>query len=178
MKSTNDNLASFMAEMHKQDARRRRMHLSMALSLFPLGIFFLTYGAESNPAVGLLGFGFLLAIAYMVITAHLYGKIDYAEPVNAYLARASERYKFWTIRRAIFALPVLLVMGFAGGWIVWITALKYFTSWGRVAALATYGCFFFGLCLFALIIEWKKWQKEGAPVLQSIINRRKQLGTS
>lgn len=175
MKSTNHNLANFISEMRKQDANRRRMHFSMALSLFPMCMFFILYGRTGYPAIGLLGFGFLLAISYMVVVANLYGKSDYSVPVAVYLKKAMQRYRFWTIRRALVAMPILLVMGYAGGWTVQFSAVKYFGSKGVAIAMVVYGILFAGLCAFAIIVEWKKWRKEGAPLLRSIQSHLGQL---
>ena len=175
MKSVNHNLANFVSEMHKQDERRRRMHFSMALSSFPLCLFFIIFGKEGHPGMGLLGFGFLLAISYLLIVANSYGKSDYSVPVAVYLKKAMQRYRLWTIRRALVPVLILLIMGYAGGWIVWLSAVKYFESRGVAIAMGIYSIFFVGLCAFAIIIEWKKWLKEDAPLLRSIRSHLGQL---
>ena len=175
MKSTNHNLANFVSEMRKQDEHRRRMHFSMALSSFPMSLFFIIFGMKGHPGMGLLGFGFLLAISYLVIVANSYGKSDYSVPVAVYLKKAMQRYRFWTIRRALVPVPIFLIMGYAGGWIVWLSAVKYFESRGVAIAMGIYSIFFVGLCAFAIIIEWKKWLKEGAPLLRSIRSHLGQL---
>ncbi len=66
-------------------------------------------------------------------------------------------------------------MGYAGGWTVQLTAVKYFGSSGVTIAMFIYGFLFVGLCAFAIIVEWKKWQKEGAPLLRSIEGHLGQL---
>ena len=88
MKSTNHNLANYISEMCKQDEHHRRIHFSMALSLFPMSLFFIIFGKEGHPGMGLLGFGFLLAISYLLIVANSYGKSDYSVPMAVYLKKA------------------------------------------------------------------------------------------
>ena len=172
-----DSLAGFIAEMHKQDTRCQRSHRLMAFCLFPMGIFFLTFGVSGNPAIGLLGFGFILAIAYMLVMAQLYRKIDYSTPVSVYLSKSAQRYKFFTVQRALMVLPILLIMGYAGGWSIWNSAMKYFNPGGGILALVAYGCFFVALCAFAIYVEWKKWKRETAPLLDAINQHLQQFAS-
>jgi len=175
MESTKHNLANFMSEMRKQDEHRRRMHFSTAVGIFPIGLFLIISGKEGHPGMALLGFGFLLAVSYLVIVANSFGKSDYSVPVAVYLKKAMQRYRFWTIRRALVAVPTLLIMGYAGGWTVWLSAVKYFGSKGIAIAMGIYSVFFVGLCAFAMLVEWKKWLKESAPLLRSIRGHLDQL---
>lgn len=173
--SGDTNLGGFIAELRARDQWERRRLLGMALILLPVGLVFAVVGGAERPGTRLTGVGIMFVAAYMSLKGRWFGRVDYAAPAQEFLAAAAKRYRFWRAQDTLFAIPLLLTLGLGGGLTVWLTALKYSGPRGALLALAGYGLFLAGLCVFAWIVSRKQWRQESAGLLAEIERRRREL---
>jgi hypothetical protein len=173
--SSDTKLGGFIAEMRARDQRARQQVLGMAVILFAVGSTFIATGRAARPGALLVGLGILMVAVFMSLKAHSFGRVNYAAPAQEFLAAAAKRYQFWRAEDAIFAVPLLLMLGAGGGLTVWLAANKYLGNRGARFAMLGYLVFFIGLCVFGWIASRKQWQREHAAWLNEIRGRQREL---
>ncbi len=169
-----NNLDSFIAQMRACDQKQRRLVLGMALIVCGLGTVFVAVGASGQRGMEVIGLGMMLSAAYMALKGRAFGRVDYAAPAQEFLAAAAKRYGFLGMKDVLALVP-LLVMGLGGGLVVHRAAARHLTERGADLALVGYVVFLIGLCVFALVVSRKDWQRDTAELLREIRQREQEL---
>ncbi len=172
--SAAENLDQFIARMRAQDEQQRRRALSIAFILFPVGVVFAAAGVSKSAGAGVIGLGIMLSAAYICLKGRSFGRVDYTAPARDFLTAAAKRYRFLGMKDLPALIP-LLVLGLGGALSVYHTASRHLNERGVLLALSGYFVFLTALCVFALIVSRKDWQRDTADLLREIRQREREL---
>jgi hypothetical protein len=116
----------------------------------------------------------MLSAGYIYLEGRAFGRVDYAASAQEFLAAAAKRYGFPGVKDVLALVP-LLVMGLGGGLVVHRAAARHLTERGVELALGGYVVFLVALCVFALVVSRKDWQRDTAELLREIRQREQEL---
>ncbi len=160
-------------KIHKSIQRVKLMFAGF--SMFYLAILLLTFilPPDSDPVNSRISLAFYTII---FITLFLYSlsklsklkKISYTEPATEFLKNALERYQLINVNDLKFAIPMLLLLFFMGGF-SWLNVYKrYFSSMDDTGAAILYSLFFIGILSIGLYFTKADWKKKKSAVYSEI----------
>jgi hypothetical protein len=172
---TLDALIGELKEHDQQDRKALRYIMIMFCALFTV------YIAGMNLQKGimkdgyaLLAGGFALSLVFFLLKFLRQRRISYTDPVLVFLKNAEVRYTFWPLTEMIVSVPLLLLMGFGGGVIVYGSMNKYFP--GSPAPLVIYAIIYLAAIGVGSWAARKLWVKNKKPVFDKIRRLRQEFG--
>jgi hypothetical protein len=164
--------------MKEKDGQERKALLGLVVMFF---IFVTIYIAQLNRQAGImkagyafLAGGFVLSLLYFYQKYQSNKKISYTEPVVSFLKAAESRYALWTTKELLISIPLVAILGFGGGLVVYGSFDKYFP--GSPVPVIIF-CLVYGAAIFIGFLAGKKqWEKSKKPVYEKIRQLRKEFG--
>jgi hypothetical protein len=165
-----DDLITLLQESDEVERKKLRKSLPffiIAAVVFAIAFIvtlFLGYGASLNSSTLFLRGMLMILYAFMAVSVwtKMRGieKVDYAEPVRSFLAKAEKRYAFGTTESSIFAFIVTLFLGYGVFLYISDVARRYFDITDGSIGLIVTLLFFAGVYGFGYWATRKGWKRE------------------
>jgi hypothetical protein len=168
------------------EAERRKIRKSLPLFAIAAVVFTVAFIAVLLPIAGVVNSSALLlrgilAVLYLslllVFWTRMRGiaKIDYAEPVSSFLAKAERRYAFGSRTSYVLAFIATLFLGYVAYFYVSDVAKRYFDINDSSIGLLVTLLFFTAVYAFGLWATRKDWKKEKGEIWLQIRMMRDEL---
>jgi len=172
----------------KEGDERERKKLRKALPFFVIAavIFVIAFvavivpgGVSLNPST--LFLRGMLMILYVLIAVGVgmklkgLAKIDYAEPVRSFLAKAEKRYAFGTTDFYVFAFSITLFLGYGAFFYISDVLRRYYEIELPLIGLIVTVLFFTLVYSFGFWATRKDWKKEKQDIWLQIRKMREEL---
>jgi len=181
------NVDDLVASLKIEDAKDRRRMRQATIFFVVAGILYtamfgLTWFAppDDSPA---LHRSILSLFAMVFLSAGLYGRMkgrelaatDYAAPVQTFLAKAGERYRFVNMKQIAVIIPYLLVLSVTGTVALMTGMKRYFPDVDPSVWLIVCGVGFPVLWIVAFALAWRTWKRDKEPLLEEIMGMEEGL---
>jgi magnesium-transporting ATPase (P-type) len=179
-----DNLIARLKENDERE--RKKLRKSLPFFIIAAIIFVIAFvavivpgGVPLNPST--LFLRGMLMIIYMFIVLAVGKKlkdlaaIDYAEPVRAFLAKAEKRYAFATPGYYVFAVTMLLFLGYGTFFYFRDLLRRFFEITDPLPGVGVTLVFFGAVCALGFWASRKDWKKEKEGIWLQVRRMREEL---
>ena len=176
-KNGDNSYASLIDKVKKNLSMQKKRARYFALLDLVIAVIYVTALRENdfnnNIGLTLVCTGLILGAAYLYSKSRMIKNSLYSLPLVNFLEETEKRLTFMGLYDWLAVIPLLLMLGTGGGFILISRLSRYFQNTGMIITI--WIVFFTALVVFAFNVSVKDWQKEQGTLLDSVREIKKSL---